>query len=221
MDNESVNGESYYSDNYIDYERQNSKRKLEFYMDLLNKRLRPGSKVFELGAGLGLFLGKATRRYECSGCEPNEYGARISRERVGNVTVHHGSFECIPTDSSTQAVVAWDVLEHIVDLDRALETIHMRLSSRGFLVAVVPVYDSALGAITRLLDRDPTHVWKLSRYEWLDRLRGHGFEIVDYGGIVRRLIASRWYLHVTRPQFFLRRCSSALYFVAKKANAIA
>jgi hypothetical protein len=69
--------------------------------------------------------------------------------------------------------------------------------------------------LTRLLDRDPTHVWKLSRRDWLDRVRKHGFEIVDYGGIVRKLIAGRWYLHVTSPQFLLRGCSGAIYFVAR------
>jgi len=84
------------------------------------------------------------------------------------------------------------------------------------LLAAVPVYDSPLGLITRLLDHDPTHLWKLSRHDWLNRVGQHGFEIDDRGGIVRKLVGSRWYVHVTRPQFFLRRCSSAFYFVARK-----
>jgi SAM-dependent methyltransferase len=216
VDNESVNGESYYTENYIDYEIQSSDRKLEFYLGLLDKWLPPGSDVFELGVGLGLFLEKAGTRYKCAGCEPNAYGVETTRARVSSATVHHGSFECIPADRPPQAIVAWDVLEHVSNLDSALITIRSRLAPDGVLVAAVPVYDGALGVITRFLDRDPTHFWKLSRHEWLDYVCRHGFEIVDYGGIVRKLIASRWYLHVTSPQFLLRHCSSAIYFVAKK-----
>ena len=215
MDSEKVSGAAYYAENYPDYERQNPDRKLEFYLELLGRWVPAGSRIFELGSGLGLFLQKAATRYDCSACELNPHGAETSRLRVPNVVVHEASFDSVPVDPPPRAVVAWDVLEHISDLDRALETIHSRLPAGGFLFGVVPVYDSPLGPITRLLDHDPTHVWKLSRRDWLNRLRQHGFEIVEWGGIVRKLMPGRWYLHVTSPQFLLRRCSSAIYFVAE------
>lgn len=217
MGSQPASGAAYYADNYRDYERQNSDRKLSFYMQLLDRWLKPGSEIFELGCGLGLFLEKAAARYKCVACEPNPHGAEVSRERVPNVIVHEGSFECIPIQPAPRAVVAWDVLEHIPDLDGALETIHSRLEPGGFLIAVVPVYDTVLGPITRRLDRDPTHVWKLSRQDWLDRVRARGFEIVEWGGIIRRLVGGRWYLHLTRPRFLLRHCCSAIYFVANKS----
>jgi SAM-dependent methyltransferase len=216
MGSQKAPGATYYADNYRDYQRQNSNRKLRFYMRLLDQWLEPGSTIFELGSGLGLFLEKAATRYQCIACEPNPYGAETARARVPNVVVYEGSFDCIPVQPAPRAVVAWDVLEHIPDLDRALEVIQSRLEPGGFLIAVVPIYDTVLGPITQLLDHDPTHVWKLSRYHWLDRLRARGFEIVDWGGIVRRLVGARCYLHLTWPQLFLRRCCSALYLVAKK-----
>ena len=216
MSSEQPPGAAYYADHYRDYQRQNSDRKLRFYMRLLDRRLDPGSRIFELGSGLGLFLEKAAARYDCTACELNPYGAKTSQSRVPNVVVHEGSFECIPTEPPPRAVVAWDVLEHIPDLDRALETIHSRVQPGGFLIAVVPVYDTILGPITRLLDHDPTHVWKLSRNDWLGRLSARGFEIVEWGGIVRKLVVGRWYLHVTSPQLFLHHCCSAIYLVAQR-----
>ena len=218
MGSQSGGGAQYYADNYRDYQRQNSDRKLRFYMALLDRWVQPGSRIFELGSGLGLFLEKAAAHYKCAACEPNSYGAEMSRARVPNAVVHEGSFDCIPTEHTLRAVVAWDVLEHIPDLDRALDTIYSRIESGGFLIAVVPVYDTVLGPITQLLDRDPTHVWKFSRRAWLDRLRAHKFEIVEWGGIIRRLVAGRCYLHLTRPQFFLRQCCTAIYFVARKSS---
>src|SRR5690348_1309640 len=133
MDSEQAGGAAYYAENYQDYERQNSDRKLEFYMKLLGRWVPPGGRIFELGSGLGLFLQKAATRYDCVACELNSYGAQTSRSRVPNAVVHNGSFECIPTEPPPNAVVVWDVLEHISDLDRALETIHSRLSTGGFL----------------------------------------------------------------------------------------
>ena len=218
MNSEKARGADYYAENYRNYRRQNSERKLEFYMKLMARWIPAGSRIFELGSGLGLFLQKAATHYDCIGCELNPYGAETSRARVPNVIVHEGSFECIPTDPPVQAVVAWDVLEHISDLERALEAIHSRLPPGGFLIGVVPVYDTLLGPITRLLDRDPTHVWKLSRHNWLARLRSHGFELVDWGGIIRKLVGRRYYLHITWPQFFLHRCSSAIYFVGRTVS---
>src|SRR5947209_13816842 len=215
MNLEQARGAAYYAENYRDYERQNSERKLEFYLKLLDRWIPPGSRIFELGSGLGLFLQKAATRYDCTACELNPFGAETSRLRVPNAAVHEGSLECIPTGPTPHTVVAWDVLEHIPDLEHALHTIHSRLSAASFLIAVVPVYDTVLGPITRALDHDPTHVWKLSRRQWLDRLRNHGFEIVDYGGIIRKLVAGRWYLHLTWPQFLLGHCCSAIYFVAR------
>jgi cyclopropane fatty-acyl-phospholipid synthase-like methyltransferase len=177
MNPDQARGVDYYAENYRDYARQNSDRKLEFYMKLLGRWVPPGSRIFELGSGLGLFLQKAATRYDCTASELNPYGAETSRSRVPNVVVYDGSFDCISAEPPPQAVVAWDVLEHISDLDRALDTIYSRLSSGGFLIGVVPVYDSLLGPITSLLDKDPTHVWKLSRHEWLDRFGQRGFTL--------------------------------------------
>lgn len=211
-------GREYYDANYASYERQTPPRKLDFYMTLLRRRVPPGSRVFELGVGMGHFLERAAAEFTCSGCDVNPYGLMKARERVPTVPLLPGSVECIPTDPAVSAVVAWDVLEHLSDLDSALRAIRSRLARGGVLIAVVPVYDGPLGGLVRLLDRDPTHVSKLSRSAWLGKLREHGFEIVEHGGIVRRLVFSRWYLHVTWPQTLLRSAGSAIWFVARTAG---
>src|SRR5436305_2544849 len=130
MGSEQPGDAAYYADNYRDYERQNSGRKLGFYMRLLERWVQPGSTIFELGSGLGLFLEKAATRYRCVACEPNSYAAEISRQRVPSAVVHEGSFDSIL--SGVRAVIAWDVLEHIRDLDGALDTIYSRIEAGGF-----------------------------------------------------------------------------------------
>jgi len=207
---------AYFTDNYPDYERQTSPAKLTFYMNLVNRWLEKGQRLFEIGVGQGHFLEKASQQYDCSGCDVNEYGLKITRQKVPSGELRLGSYESIPEDPKVHAVIAWDVLEHISKLDEALSVIYSRLEKAGFLIGIVPVYDGPLGWLVRRLDHDPTHVHKLSRKDWRDKLKKYNFQIVAFGGVIRKLMWSRWYLHLTWPQFLLRPIGSAYYFVAQK-----
>ena len=211
-----VPGERYYREQYRDYDRQNSARKIGFYMRLVRRWARPHARVHEIGTGLGAFLAEATREFQCSGSEVNEYGLEMTRRRAGGADLSHGSYERIPHSPGPDVVVAWDVLEHMPDLDRALDCVKTRLPPGGLLMAVVPVYDGPLGPVVRWLDRDPTHVWKWPRSRWIQTLTDHGFELVETGGVVRYLVAGRWYLHLTRPAGLWRQIGSAFWFVARR-----
>jgi len=207
--------ESYYIDNYIDYEKQNPSHKIRFYMGLVERWGRKGELIFELGVGLGVFLERATETFSCQGCDINRYGIEATHKKLPQVPLFEGSYECIPTSPPPKAVVCWDVLEHLPDPHTALNSIFSKLPEGGCLIGVVPVYDGPLGWLVDLLDKDPTHVTKISRKEWLSRLDQHGFDVPEYGGIIRKLIRSH-YLHLVRPQMILKSFGTALYFVARK-----
>ena len=211
---ENVN-EAYYQNNNIDYERQTSDEKLEFYMSLVRKWIPKGQPIFELGVGMGHFLQSASSEYRCGGCDVNRFGVQCARSKLQGLLVEEGSYECIPTNPEQAAIVSWDVLEHLPDLKEGLAAIYSKLPAGGFLIAVVPVYDGPLGWLVRLLDRDPTHVSKLGRWEWLQLLKEHGFQEREYGGILRKLVGTK-YIHITGPQAILRYCRNALYFVVQK-----
>jgi SAM-dependent methyltransferase len=210
----SAPGRDYYAQNYPDYERQSSPAKLEFYMRLVRRFAPPGSDLFELGFGKGNFLAKASAEYRCSGSEVNPVGLEEGRRRAPGATLFAGSYEAIPVDRAPAVVVAWDVLEHLPDLDAALACIRERLARDGHLIAVVPVYDGPLGGVVRALDHDPTHVSKWARSAWLETLRRHRFRVVDWGWLLRRLLLGRFYLHLTRPRELLTRVGPAIWFAA-------
>lgn len=207
--------EAYYRENYPDYAAQNPARKLAFYRGLLRRHVRPGARLFELGVGLGLFLETVRSEYVCAGCDVNTFGVEQTRRRTGLERLHVGSFETLDGEPAPDVVVAWDVLEHLPDLDHALGAIHTHLAAGGSLIGVVPVYDGPLGWLVHLLDKDPTHVTKQSRRFWLRKLSEAGFQVREWGGILRRLVGS-YYVHLTRPQILLRRVGSAVYFVAER-----
>lgn len=214
-------GQAYYQANYADYQRQTSPAKLRFYRALLERWVAHGSAIVEVGFGLGDFLASVCTDYACTGCEPNAFGLATARTRVPQARLLPGSVECLRALPPQRAVIAWDVLEHLPALPDALAAIREALEAQGVLLAVVPVYDGPLGWLVHWLDRDPTHLSKLSRGAWCALLTQAGFTIVESGGIIRRLIAARWYLHLTRPQWVLRSLGSALYVVARKTAASA
>ncbi|MCZ6625369.1 MAG: methyltransferase domain-containing protein [Deltaproteobacteria bacterium] len=210
--------DSYYTDNYSDYEKQNPAHKIQFYMDLVERWVVKGERIFELGVGLGVFLERATEKFDCQGCDINHYGVETCHNKLPQVPLFEGSYECIPANPPPKAVVCWDILEHLPDLNTALISIFSKLPKGGCLIGVVPVYDGPLGWLVHLLDKDPTHVTKISRKEWLGRLRQHGFDVLEYGGIIRKLIGSH-YFHFVRPQIILKSCGTALYFAACKPGS--
>lgn len=211
-----LEGKEYFSKNYADYERQSSRRKLEFYVKLVRKWVPQGKTIFELGVGMGHFLQMASKEYVCQGCDINKFGLDKARARVPKAALLEGSFECIDIRTPPFAVIAWDVLEHIERLDDAMAFIYSSLDKYGFLIGIVPVFDGPLGSLASYLDKDLTHIWKLSRTEWIAKLNSHHFTVVDSGGVIRKLLFSRWYLHIIWPQCLLRRIGSAFYFVAQK-----
>lgn len=212
----STEGRSYFDLHYGDYERQTSQRKLLFYLTLVRRWVPPGRPIYEIGVGMGHFLKEAVNLYECSGCDINPYAIATTKERAPRATLHLGPFESAPIQVKQSAVVCWDVLEHVPDLGHTLAAINKALDQDGVLLGVVPVYDGPLGWLVRRLDHDPTHVSKFSRWDWLAELERHSFQVVEWGGIIRRLLFSRYYLHLKRPQWLLRSLGSAIYFVSRR-----
>ena len=66
----------------------------------------------------------------------------------------------IPFRGPFHAIVAFDVIEHVPDLDAIAKFVHSELDAHGVFVFVVPVYDGPLGGLVRRLDKDPTHMQK-------------------------------------------------------------
>jgi SAM-dependent methyltransferase len=203
-----LTGEHYFQSCYQDYERQTSHRKLSFYLGLVTRWVPQGGRLFELGTGMGHFLSLACERYACGGSDVNDFAVKAAGAKAPKARVQVGSY----------VVVSWDVLEHIERLDEAIDTIHQRLADNGILIGVVPVYDGPLGWLVHRLDKDPTHLHKVSRKQWSIWLQNNGFTILQDGGILRRLLMGRWYLHLTRPQWMLRSIGCAYYFVARKQS---
>jgi SAM-dependent methyltransferase len=204
----------YFEQNYVDYVAENPERKLAFYLDAV-RRHAPGSAIFEIGVGKGLFVGYAARAgCEIRGCDVNAAGVEEARRRTPGADVRLGPFEDVGCESC-ETVVAFDVVEHIADVRGLFAAIFARLRPGGVFCFVCPVTDGPLGLVCRILDSDPTHVHMTSRAAWLRLARSTGFTIVEWTGLLRYLLPGRHYLHV-ELRGAARNLSPAIMVVCRK-----
>src|SRR5262249_5933903 len=143
----------------------------------------------------------------------SEYAVSRAREALPHVHLSIGSADAIPFDGPFDLITAFDVIEHVPDLDAVRGSVRDRLGPRGQLVFVVPVYDGITGPIVRRLDRDVTHVHREGRGFWLD-WAGAGFEIVEWWGVYRYLLPGGYYAHW--PTRRLRRHAPAIAVRARR-----
>jgi 2-polyprenyl-3-methyl-5-hydroxy-6-metoxy-1,4-benzoquinol methylase len=204
----------YFSRFYGDYERQNPPKKSQAYLRMI-RRYVPGGRLLDIGCSYGLFVREAAAFFACTGMDVDRDVVATAAARVPDATFVTGTLPCI-CSSGLDVVTALDVIEHVPDPEAALASISAALRQGGIALVVVPAYDGPLGWLTRLLDRDPTHLHKRSRKYWIE-LAGRHLEVLEWQGFLRKLLFRRWYLHV--PMRTLRSIAPAVGLLLRRREA--
>lgn len=217
-DNIDQNALSYFDSAYRNYDIQNPPSKLQHYLDAVSARLQvPQPRLLDVGCGRGLFLKHAHDRHTdwaFYGIDPTAEGVTETSTLVPEAAVFRGRADSMPfRPESFDVITAWDVLEHVPDLQLALSEIVRCLRTGGLITMVVPVYDGITGPMIRALDRDRTHIHKKSREYWTGLVDTH-FDRVEWHGIYRYMISKSRYVH--RATRGLRRNTPAILVTAFK-----
>jgi SAM-dependent methyltransferase len=208
--------EEYFTRVYRHYARQNPPRKLAMYRRLLERHLSAqlNPRILDVGCGPGSFLASLGGGWRKAGLDVSHYGVGIARARNPGAALVVGSAEHLPFKGPFDAIVSFDVIEHVVDPAAAFDEILSRLAPSGVFVFVVPVYDGLSAPIIRVLDRDPTHLHKRPRSFWLDLAQSR-FDVREWFGLVRYLLPGGWYFNwATRA---MRHHAPAVAVVARRA----
>jgi SAM-dependent methyltransferase len=208
----------YFEDVYgAAYDRRNPRYKHRSYLREVRRVAPEGGRLLDVGCAYGRFVREAARHYSCSGCDVSQHAVEVASRRLPGVRIFRCDVLGLPPTGLYDVVTCFDVLEHVPDLDGALAHLRRVLRPGGILALTVPVYDTPVGRLVRVLDRDPTHVHKLPRRAWPDRLRGAGFDDVRWRGILRYHFGGALYLHwCSRPT---RRFSPAILVTASAPEA--
>ena len=191
-------GEEYYQQNYRSYDRQNPARKLAYYrsrIDAHRHRAQPRC-IYDIGCGPGNFLASMGTDWQVFGSDVNTFAIEQAGARIVNGRFALGAGAVTPLfDRRFPVITAFDVLEHVPEIEDAGARIGEQLEDGGLFLFVVPVYDGLSGPLITALDRDPTHVHKRERAFWLEWASRH-FDVLDWEGILRYLLPGGYYLHV-------------------------
>lgn len=113
------------------------------------KRLRAieayqrGGNMLEVGCGTGTFLEEAVRsgHWTVSGVEPTQHAAEYVRSRL-NIPVYEDVFSRVTLpDGSFDAIVMWNVLEHLENPIEDIRYTHRLLKPGGWYIFTVPNLD--------------------------------------------------------------------------------
>ena len=167
-------------------EAQPYARYIESYADVAIPK-----SIHDLGCAFGTFLGSLDASWSIFGSDVGAFAIEQPVRYHPHGTFRVGDASLEPVFAGPFGVVtAFDVIEHVPDLDRLAKAVNGQLANRGIFVFVVPAYDGLSGPIIHLLDHDPTHIHKWPRHRWLSWAKSH-FELLDWTGIIRYLLPTR------------------------------
>jgi SAM-dependent methyltransferase len=195
------------------YDRYNPPHKIAGYLAEI-RRLVPSGTLLDAGCAFGKFLHEARKHYDCEGLDISEYALTVARQRVPGLQLHHAAIEGFNPGRTYDVVTCFDVLEHIPSLDLALASLRRLLSPRSVLAMAVPVYDTPPGWGFRFVDKDPTHLHKFDREDWLARFRRMGLDPVVAKGCLRAPLPG-YFLHKIGRVFWW--FSSAIFVICRPA----
>ena len=154
--------------------------------------------ALDVGCAEGSFLAHAVEAFpgvRWSGTDVSGYALERARARLPELSLQEAPATALPfAAGSFDLVTAFDVLEHVPELQAGVAELHRVLRPGAHLVVSVPVYDGPLGWLVRLLDKDPTHLHKNSRQWWLTGALAERFELLGWDGAWRYYFRRYWHL---------------------------
>ncbi|MGH3493549.1 MAG: class I SAM-dependent methyltransferase [Sciscionella sp.] len=148
--------------------------------------LRPAGDLLEIGCAYGYFLDEArTRGWRVRGVEPSEHAVKYAKSQL-HLDVSRAAFtDLAPEPEALDAVVLWDVIEHLPNPRQTVERAYRWLRPGG----VIALSTGDFASLTaRLHGSDwslmtpPWHQFYFSRASVSRLLESAGFELVRMGG---------------------------------------
>ena len=173
-----------------------------------------GGRLLEIGCATGEFLALATNHFEVKGVDVSQHALdRVPSEletKVEQLDAEHSALPAGPFD----AVVAFNVLEHMKAPQVAARKVHQVLRPGGVLVGSVPHNAGLVGRIYTLLSNlaDATHQSTLSPRRWRKVFKSAGFAMVRFLGEVPFTPHFGWYIDGR----YREQVSANLIFVCQK-----
>ncbi|MBI4780073.1 MAG: glycosyltransferase [Oscillatoriophycideae cyanobacterium NC_groundwater_1537_Pr4_S-0.65um_50_18] len=199
-------------------------RNLYYYRDLeklCQFLIQPGSKVLELGSGLGYLLEAVHPAYGL-GVDISEFAVEKSRERFPNLEFLIEDAEEIRLDQIFDYIILANTISYIQNVQRALQNMQKccHPSTQVILTYHNPAWEPILNLATSIGQRMPLPDLNWLSFEDVENLLNlSGFEVVYHGKRLlfpKRLPIASWFFNrVLAPLPLLNRLCLNEYVIAR------
>ena len=83
--------------------------------------MRSAGDLLDVGCAFGRFLERARHHSRVEGMDISAYAPGLAREMLPDLPLHHAPIETFAPGRTFDVVTCFDVLEHVPDLDMALQ----------------------------------------------------------------------------------------------------
>ncbi len=159
-------------------ERGNLQTNLEFLA--LTEVLKPGDRILEIGCGIGSIVFELSGKgYDITGIDISSEAIEYGRKKYGDIRLEVQAAETLPyEDESFNAVLSFDLFEHIASIDKHISEVERVLRPGGHYLFQTPnkysnvIYETLW---TRSLQWRRYHPSLHSPRQLRRRLARHGF----------------------------------------------
>lgn len=153
-----------------------------FFARLARRYGRRGSRLLEIGSGLGHLVGQLEGGFETFGLDLNHWAVARSKSEAKRTQLQTASAQELPyADASFGVVIIKHIVEHLPEPARALNEISRILEPNGILILATPNLDSLLKpwkGSKWIGYLDPTHISLKQPGEWFGLIEDAGLGIV-------------------------------------------
>ena len=153
-----------------------------FFATLAKRHGNPGSRLLEIGSGMGHLVGQLSSSFQAYGMDLNHWAVNKSKEAAENALLQTASAQELPyKDGTFNVVIIKHIVEHLPDPAKAISEIGRVTEKDGILILATPNLGSLLKPWKGdkwIGYQDPTHIALKEPGEWLKLIEDAGFEFI-------------------------------------------
>ncbi len=192
-----------YHDNILYREQPNSQRNQKRLEALLS--YKSAGRLLEVGCGKGGLLRVLEPHFEVEGVDISHSAIAAARLHFNDkVNVLNIEQRSLPADRY-DAIVAFNILEHLRQPGRAVEKLYRALVPGGVMIGSVPNNFGIIGSLTTHIGNffDRTHVSTFTPDTWRRIFTHAGFNTIEFFGELNagrnhcRYLQGRWWPYIS------------------------
>ena len=148
---------------------------------LARRHGKRGTRLLEVGSGMGHLVGNLEDTFETYGMDLNHWAVKQSKAVVDKTSLQTASAQELPyKDGAFNVVIIKHIVEHLPDPEKAISEIGRVTEKGGTLILATPNLDSLLKPWKGdkwIGYQDPTHISLKRPAEWFSLIEKAGFKI--------------------------------------------